>query len=90
MPLHTDSGVSGSFYVLDPNQKPIFGQRNYANSEGTLPANPALIMGIPALDLLLEESDAEGIYTGGGQVHDLVTGKKADNAHEINYIKRGL
>ncbi len=77
-----------SFYILDPNQKPIFGQRNYSKGDGKLPEKPMLIMADPALDLVLENSDPEGIYTIVAQVHDLVTGKKADDAYQIEYIKK--
>jgi hypothetical protein len=87
---HGHYEFSVSFYVLDPDQKPIFGQRNYAHSKGELPTKPTFIMGDPALDIVLEESDPEGIYTIVGQVHDLVAGSKADNAYKINYIKSEL
>lgn len=81
---------SVSFYILDPNQKPIFGQRNYAKGKGKLPEKPMLTMADPALDIVLENSDPEGIYTIVGQVHDLVTGKKADDAYKIKFIKSEL
>ena len=81
---------SVSFYILDPNQKPIFGQRNYAKGKGKLPEKPMLTMADPALDLVLENSDPEGVYTIVAQVHDLITGKKADDAYKINFIKGEL
>ena len=79
-----------SFYVLDPNQKPIYGQRNYATGKGKLPVKPMLVMADPALDIVLENSDLEGVYTIVAQVHDLVTGKKADDAYKIKFIKSEL
>jgi len=47
-------------------------------------------MGDPALDLILEDSDREGIYTIVAQVTNLVAGKNADNSYTIRFIKDGL
>ena len=79
-----------SFYILDPNEKPIFGQRDYAKGKGRLPSKPMLIMADPALDLILEESDPEGTYTIVAQVVDLVNGKKASDSYNIKFIKSEL
>jgi hypothetical protein len=76
-----------SFYVLDPNGKQLFGQRNYAKGAGKLPDNPAFIMADPALDLVLEESDPPGVYTIVGQVTDLINGNKTDNYYKITFTK---
>ncbi len=59
---------SVNYHVLDPNDKAIFGERDYAKSSGTMPKAPAFIMGDPALDLILEDSDPEGgiYYCGAG------------------------
>lgn len=81
---------SVSFYILDPNNKPIFGQENYAKGNGKLPAKPMLRMADPALDIVLEESDPEGIYTIVAQVKDLVNGKKADDSYKIEFSKSEL
>ena len=48
---------SVSFYLLDPNGKPLFGQRDYATGAGELPRNPTFIMADPALDIVFEKSD---------------------------------
>jgi hypothetical protein len=81
---------SVSFYILGPNKKPIFGQRNYAKGKGKLPSKPMLTMADPALDVVLEESDPEGVYTIVAQVQDLVTGKKADDSYKIKFVKSEL
>ena len=81
---------SVSFYVLDPNGKPLFGQRDYAKGAGKLPEDPTFIMADPALDLVLEESDPPGVYTIVGQVTDLINGKKADNFYKITFTKSEL
>lgn len=78
---------SVSFYILDPNQNRIFGQRNFAKGKGKLPEKPMLTMADPALDIVLENSDPEGVYTIVAQVEDLVTGKKSDDAYKIKFIK---
>jgi hypothetical protein len=41
---------SVNYHVPDPNDKAIFGERDYANGSGTSPKPPAFIMGDPALD----------------------------------------
>lgn len=81
---------SVSFYILDPNEKPIFGQRDYAKGRGELPSKPMLTMADPALDLILEDSDPEGVYTIVAQVVDLVNGKKASDSYSIKFIKGEL
>jgi len=81
---------SVSFYILGPNGKPIFGQRDYAKGKGKIPKTPTFIMADPAMDIVLEKSDPAGIYTIVAQVKDLVTGKQADNAYKIKFIKNEL
>lgn len=54
---------SVNYYEPDPNDKAIFGKRDYANGSGTMPKAPVFIIGDPALDLILEDSDPEGAYT---------------------------
>ena len=78
---------SVSFYVLDPNNKPIFGQRDYAKGSGKLPNKPVLIMGDPALDLILENTDPAGNYSIVAKVKDLVSGKEADDSYSIMFTK---
>ena len=79
-----------SFYILDPNNKPIFGQRDYAKSKGRAPANPSFIMADPAMDIILEATDPAGMYSIVAQVTDLVSGKKTDDIYNIEFIKNGL
>ena len=79
-----------SYYFLDPNDKALFGERNYAKGSGTIPKKTSFIMANPALDIILEDSDPEGIYTIVAQVKDLVTGKKADCSYDIRLVKNGL
>ncbi|RUO36095.1 hypothetical protein CWE13_09475 [Aliidiomarina shirensis] len=74
-------------YILGPDGDPIWGQRNYAGGAGVLPARPMVLMADPALDLILEQSDPEGIYTVVGQVTDLASGSKADSSYEIQFTK---
>ncbi len=77
-----------SFYILGPNGKTIFGERDYAKGKGKTPTNPSYIMADPAMDLVLEESDPEGTYTIVALVKDLVTGKKADKEYKIEFVKK--
>ena len=79
-----------SFYVLDPDGKPIFGVRDYAKGKGTIPKNPSFIMADPALDIVLEDSDPPGTYTIAAQVVDTNNGKKADASYKIDFIKNAL
>jgi hypothetical protein len=81
---------SVSFYILDPNNKPIFGQRDYAKGKGKVPDNPSFIMADPAMDIILEDTDPAGIYSIVAQVTDLVSGKKSDDTYNIEFIKNGL
>ena len=78
---------SVSFYLLDPNKKSIFGKKNYAKGMGKHPNKPMLTMADPALDIVLENNDPEGIYTIVAQVKDLVSGKKADDSYKIRFVK---
>jgi len=81
---------SVSYYVLDPNDKAIFGERNYSKGSGIMPKVPTFIMGDPALDLILEDSDPEGVYTIVAQAIDLVSGKKVSDSYTIRFVKNGL
>ena len=79
-----------SMYVLGPDGKPIFGERNYAKSSGKLPEKPTFIMADPALDLILEDSDPEGDYSIVARVKDTVSGATADDAYVLKLIKSEL
>jgi hypothetical protein len=79
-----------SFYILDPNNKPIFGQRDYAKGKVRAPANPSFIMADPAMDIILEATDPAGMYTIVAQVTDLVSGKKTDDIYNIEFIKNEI
>jgi hypothetical protein len=79
-----------SFYVLNPDGKPLFGVQDFAKGEGKIPINPSFIMADPALDIVLEESDPPGIYTIVAQVVDITSGKKADASYKIKLIKNRL
>ena len=81
---------SVSFYILDPNNKPIFGKRDYAKGKGTAPVNPSFIMADPAMDIVLEDTDPAGTYSIVAQVVDLVSGKITDDTYKIEFIKNGL
>ena len=78
---------SVSFYVLGPNNKPIFGQRDYAKGSGILPDKPILVMADPALDIVLENTDPEGKYSIVAKVTDLVNGRMADDSYNIVFAK---
>ena len=92
--MSADEGGNYSFavsmYILGPDGKPIFGDRNYAKSSGKLPEKPTFIMADPALDLVLENGDPEGHYKIVAQVQDLISGAKADGSYVIKLIKREL
>lgn len=81
---------SVSMYILGPDGKPIFGERNYAKSSGRLPEKPTFIMADPALDLILEDSDPEGDYRIVAQVKDSVSGATADGSYVLTLIKGEL
>ena len=85
-----DYKFSVDFYLLDPNEKAVFGQRGYAKGEGKHQLKPTFVMANPALDIVLESSDPTGIYTIVAQVTDIVTGKKANASYKINYINDTL
>ena len=81
---------SVNFYLLGPDGKPIFGQRDYARGKGKYQSKPTFIMADPALDIVLESSDLGGIYTIVAQVTDITTGEKADSSYKIKFINNGL
>ena len=81
---------SVSYQLIDPNKNIVFGKNDYAKGKSIQPPNPTFIMADPALDIILEPSDPEGVYTIIAQVTDLVTGKKANNEYKINFIKNKL
>ena len=85
-----DYNFSVSYKLIDPNKKIVFGERNYAKGKSQQPPSPTFIMADPALDIILEQSDPEGVYTIIAQVTDLVSGKKANNEYQINFIKNKL
>lgn len=78
---------SVSFYVLGPNNKPIFGQRDYAKGSGILPDKPVLVIADPALDIVLENTDPEGKYSIVAKVTDLASGRVADDSYNIVFTK---
>jgi len=81
---------SVSMYILGPDGKPVFGERNYAKGSGKLPEKPTFVMADPALDIILEESDPEGDYSIVAQVKDSVSGAKADGLYVVKLIKGEL
>ena len=81
---------SVSYYFLDPNEKALFGQRDFAKGSGLLPKKSTFIMADPALDIILEDSDPEGTYTIVAQLKDLVSGKTANCSYDIRFVKNGL
>ena len=81
---------SVSYKLIDPNKKIVFGKRNYAGGKLKQPSKPTFTMADPALDIILEPSDPEGVYTIIAQVTDLVSGKKSTNEYKINFVKNKL
>jgi len=81
---------SVSYYFLNPKDKALFGERDFAKGSGILPKKATFIMADPALDIILEDSDPEGIYTIVAQLKDLVTGKTANCSYDIRFVKNGL
>jgi hypothetical protein len=78
---------SVNVYVINPSNKPMWGQKSYAGGQGVLPNKPMIMMADPALDLILEESDPSGEYSIVAEVTDLVSGKKADHSYQIMFNK---
>ena len=79
-----------SFALLDPSGKTLFSERDYAKASGKITNKPTFIIADPALDIVLEKSDPEGIYTILGFVKDLVSKKTARNSYKIKFTKNSL
>ena len=75
-----------SFSLIGPDNKVVFGQQNYATGKGKAPKKPTYVMADPALDIVLEASDAPGIYTIKGVVEDMVSNKKVQSEYSIKFI----
>jgi hypothetical protein len=74
------------FSLIGPDKKEVFGQRNFAIGKGKAPKNPTFVMADPALDIVLEHSDAPGVYTIIGVVEDIVSNKKVRSEYKIQFI----
>lgn len=74
-------------YILGPDGKPIWGERDYAAGQGTLPNTPAIIMADPALDLILDSTDPVGKYSVFAELTDHVSGEKATSRYTILFKK---
>ena len=70
-----DFSFTVSFTLLDPDGKPVLSKRRYAKTSGRAPANPAFIMAVPELAIIMGESDPAGEYTIIGLVEDLTNNK---------------
>ena len=77
---------SVSFSLIGPDKKVVFGQQNYATGKGKASNNPTYVMADPALDIILETSDAPGVYTIKGTVEDMVSNKKVQSEYNIEFI----
>lgn len=74
-------------YILGPDGEPIWGERDYAAGQGTLPNRPAIIMADPALDLTLDSTDPVGKYSIFAELTDHVSGEKATSRYTIMFDK---
>jgi len=79
--------TSVSFAFLDPNGKVVFNERNYSKVSGKAPKKLSFIMAEPALNIVLEKSDPEGVYTIIGIAEDLVNNKAVRRSYKIQYVK---
>ena len=75
-----------SFALIGPDNKEVFSQKNYAAGKGKVPDKPTFVMADPALDIVLEHSDASGTYTIIGIVEDMVANKKVRSEYKIQFI----
>ena len=76
-----------SFALLDPNGKALFNERHYSNVSGKAPEKLSFIMAEPALNIVLDKSDPEGVYTIIGIAEDLVNNKAVRKSYKIQYVK---
>ena len=75
-----------SFSLIGPDKKVIFGQQNFATGKGKASIKPTYVMADPALDIVLETSDAPGVYTIKGIVEDMVSNKRVQSEYSIEFI----
>lgn len=80
--------VSVSFAFLDPNGKALFNERRYAEVSGKAPVKPAFIVADPSLDIVLEDSDPEGVYTIIGIAEDQVSNKAVRRSYKMKFAKK--
>lgn len=78
---------SVSMYIERPDGKLLFGKKDYARGTGKSPNVASFVMADPALDLILEHSDPEGVYKVYAKVKDLVSNKTSKASYEINFSK---
>ena len=81
--------LSGDFILLDPNGKMSLEQKDIFHvkmEKGQAPGG--FIMLDPALDLMVEESDPEGVYILKAVVRDNVLGKAASGEYKLSYKKQ--
>lgn len=79
-------GFSVNFYILGPDQKPIYGEKDFAKGIGALNPNPALYLGDQVFDLTFEQADPKGIYQVVAQITDQVSGKMTDASYPLEHI----
>lgn len=88
----TDKGgvdLSGDFILLDPKGKASIEQKDIFHVKVEKgPAPGGFIMLDPALDLMVEESDPEGVYILKAVVRDNVLGKTASGEYKLTYKKQ--
>jgi hypothetical protein len=76
-----------SFSFIGPDDKEVFGEKNYARGKGKAPGKPTFVMADPALDIVLEQSDLAGAYKIIGVVVDEVSKKSARSEYNIMFTK---
>ena len=80
--------LSGDFILLDPNGKVSIKQKDiFRLKEEKGLAPKGFIMLDPALDLMVEDSDPEGVYIFKAVVRDNVLGKTASGEYSLTYKK---
>ena len=70
-----------SFYVIGPDGKAKFGQRNYAGGQGKHPEKPSIYLADPALELTFAKDDPDGMYVIVARVEDQTNGKTFKNTY---------
>ncbi len=85
--LSQNYAFSVSMYIEQPDGKLLFGKKDYARGSGKSPNVASFVMADPALDLILEHSDPEGVYKVYAQVKDLVSNKTSKASYEIKFSK---